>query len=246
MSVTTLGVDLNAKHYRHRMKVLLPWCRENWETVCSSTKRNEPTENQRNRRATMTKQNKADKVWAYLIKNPLATATEVAKATGVSYGYAHKLKSKVGTPKEVFEREAFENEVMRTADYDPVGLRLQEWRDMLEREDEDVEEFDLADMLLEKELPLRAQLLREAEDITCGDRHMDYGDPVENHRNIAKIASIATGHNLTAHDVVMVLLAAKMARARISPAKKDHYIDMMAYAGIAYECITDEVGEFGV
>ena len=75
---------------------------------------------------------------------------------------------------------------------------------------------------------------------------MDYGDPVENHRNIAKIASIATGHNLTAHDVVMVLLAAKMARARISPAKKDHYIDMMAYAGIAYECITDEVGEFGV
>jgi hypothetical protein len=154
MSVTTLGVDLNAKHYRHRMKVLLPWCRENWETVCSSTKPNElGVENQRNRRATMTKQNKADKVWAYLIKNPLATATEVAKATGVSYGYAHKLKSKVGTPKEVFEREAFENEVMRTDDYDPVGLRLQEWRDMLEREDEDVEEFDLADMLLEKELP---------------------------------------------------------------------------------------------
>jgi hypothetical protein len=52
----------------------------------------------------MTRQNKADKVWAYLIKNPLAMATEVAKATGVSYGYAHKLKSKVGTPKEVFER----------------------------------------------------------------------------------------------------------------------------------------------
>jgi hypothetical protein len=190
----------------------------------------------------MTNRTRQIKCGAYLIKNPLATATEVAKATGVSYGYAHKLKSKVGTPKEVFEREAFENEVMRTDDYDPVGLRLQEWRDMLEREDEDVEEFDLADMLLEKELPLRAQLLREAEDITCGDRHMDYGDPVENHRNIAKIASIATGHNLTAHDVVMVLLAAKMARARISPAKKDHYIDMMAYAGIAYECITDGSG----
>ena len=169
----------------------------------------------------MTKQNKADKVWAYLIKNPLALASEVAKATGVSYGYAHKLKSKIGTPKEVFEREAFENEVMRTTD-----AFLQS---VLEED---------------KELPLRAQLLREAEDITCGDRHMDYGDPVENHRNIAKIASIATGHNLTAHDVVMVLLAARMARARISPAKKDHYIDMMAYAGIAYEYIIDEVEEF--
>jgi hypothetical protein len=34
----------------------------------------------------MTKQTKADKVWAYLIKNPLALASEVAKATGVSYG----------------------------------------------------------------------------------------------------------------------------------------------------------------
>jgi hypothetical protein len=54
----------------------------------------------------MTKQNKADKVWAYLIKNPLALASEVAKAAGVSYGYAHKLKSKIGTPKEVFEMEA--------------------------------------------------------------------------------------------------------------------------------------------
>jgi hypothetical protein len=86
------------------------------------------------------------------------------------------------------------------------------------------------------EMPLRAQLLREAEEITCGDRHMDYGDPVENHERIATIASAATGHHLSAHDVVMVLIAAKMARARISPLKRDHYVDIMAYAGIAYEC----------
>lgn len=86
------------------------------------------------------------------------------------------------------------------------------------------------------EMPLRAQLLREAEEITCGDRHMDYGDPVENHERIAAIASAATGHHLSAHDVVMVLIAAKMARARISPLKRDHYVDIMAYAGIAYEC----------
>jgi hypothetical protein len=86
------------------------------------------------------------------------------------------------------------------------------------------------------DIPLRAQLLREAEEITCGNRHMDYGDPVENHERIARIASEATGHQLTAHDVVMVLIAAKMARARISPTKRDHYVDMMAYAGIAYEC----------
>ena len=149
----------------------------------------------------MTKQNKADKVWAYLIKNPLALASEVAKAAGVSYGYAHKLKSKIGTPKEVFEMEA-------------MRQRLEE----------------------EEELPLRVQLLREAEEITCGARNIDYGDPVTNHRNIATIAGVATGWDMDEHDAVMVLIAAKIARIRISPDKRDHYVDLMAYAGIAYEC----------
>jgi hypothetical protein len=198
----------------------------------------------------VTKQTKADKVWAYLIKNPLATATEVAKATGVSYGYAYKLKSKIGTPKEVFEKEA-EREAERTKslkqflpEYDTGEFDFESFSKDAMRAADALLQSVLEEAEDEAALPLRAQLLREAEDITCGDRHMDYGDPVENHWNIAKIASIATGHNLTAHDVVMVLLAAKMARARISPTKKDHYVDIMAYAGIAYECITDEVEEF--
>ena len=49
---------------------------------------------------------KAEKVWKYLLKNTLATPTQVAKATGVSYGYVHKLMSKTSTPREVFEAEA--------------------------------------------------------------------------------------------------------------------------------------------
>lgn len=49
---------------------------------------------------------KAALVWAYLVDNKLATASEVAKATGVSYAYAHKLMGKIGTPREVFEEEA--------------------------------------------------------------------------------------------------------------------------------------------
>ena len=88
----------------------------------------------------------------------------------------------------------------------------------------------------EEELPLRVQLLREAEEITCGARNIDYGDPVTNHRNIATIAGVATGWNMDEHDAVMVLIAAKIARIRISPDKRDHYVDLMAYAGIAYEC----------
>ena len=88
--------------------------------------------------------------------------------------------------------------------------------------------------------PLRVQLMHEAETITCGDRDLDYGDPVANHQRIADIASLCIGKELTAHDVVMVLIAAKLARARISPTKRDHYVDLMAYAGIAYECVADE------
>jgi len=48
---------------------------------------------------------KADKVWAYLVDNKTATPAQVAKATGVSYGYAYKLMQKIGTPKEVFIAE---------------------------------------------------------------------------------------------------------------------------------------------
>ena len=51
------------------------------------------------------KKTKAEKVWAYLLKNKLASPAEVSKATGVSYGYTFKLMKKVGTPKEVIEAE---------------------------------------------------------------------------------------------------------------------------------------------
>lgn len=44
-------------------------------------------------------------VWDYLLENKTARPSEVARATGVSYGYVHKLMSKIGTPREVFEAE---------------------------------------------------------------------------------------------------------------------------------------------
>ena len=51
------------------------------------------------------KMTKAEKVWAYLLKNRLASPKEVSTATGVSYGYTYKLMKKVGTPKEVFAQD---------------------------------------------------------------------------------------------------------------------------------------------
>jgi len=54
----------------------------------------------------MVKKSKADKVWAYKIRYPQSTTSEIAKATKTSYGYVYKLMQKIGTPKEVFEKEA--------------------------------------------------------------------------------------------------------------------------------------------
>lgn len=48
----------------------------------------------------------ADKIWAYKVENPTAKAREIADATNTSYGYVHKLLKKIGTPDEVFEKEA--------------------------------------------------------------------------------------------------------------------------------------------
>jgi len=45
-------------------------------------------------------------VWSYKVDHPLASASEVAKATKTSYGYVYKLFQKISTPKEVFEAEA--------------------------------------------------------------------------------------------------------------------------------------------
>ena len=51
------------------------------------------------------KKSKKEKVWAYLLKNKLATAKEVTKATGVSYTYVNNLMNSIGSPKEIFVAE---------------------------------------------------------------------------------------------------------------------------------------------
>ncbi|MEL6207085.1 MAG: DUF6378 domain-containing protein [Pseudomonadota bacterium] len=91
--------------------------------------------------------------------------------------------------------------------------------------------------------PHRALLLEEAITATCGDRNRDYGEPVENHEHIARIFNAWTGHDLTAREVVQVLICVKMARRTTSPTHRDSYVDSMAYAGIEYETALAEGGK---
>mgnify|MGYP003110812277 FL=1 len=68
-------------------------------------------------------------VWQYLLKNKLATPTEVAKATGVSYGYANQLMKRIGTPKELWEKELtdFDRAIANAPIRDTVNM----WTDRL-------------------------------------------------------------------------------------------------------------------
>ena len=95
--------------------------------------------------------------------------------------------------------------------------------------------------VIEKEIKEnRIALLQEAMELTGGDRAVDYGDAVDNHRHIAKIFNAITGHNLTARDIALLHTCTKLSRGQTSPTKRDHYVDRMAYAGIEYECVMAE------
>ena len=86
----------------------------------------------------------------------------------------------------------------------------------------------------------RSVLLAEASRLTSTERNKEYGDPIDNMTHIADIFNAITGHNLKPSEVPIFHIATKLARKRTSPLKKDHYVDIMAYVGIAYECEMEE------
>jgi len=86
----------------------------------------------------------------------------------------------------------------------------------------------------------RSVLLAEASSLTSGERNKQYGDPVENMTHIANIFNAITGHKIKPSEVPMFHIATKLARKKASPLKRDNYVDIMAYVGIAYECVVDE------
>lgn len=94
----------------------------------------------------------------------------------------------------------------------------------------------------EKASPLRARLLRQAENLTVGPRNAEYGPPVEQAERAAAIFNAWAGRNLTATEISQVMVAVKLSRMTESPRKADHYADTMAYVGIVAECVEEECG----
>ena len=80
-----------------------------------------------------------------------------------------------------------------------------------------------------------SEILSEAKNLVNGDRHKDYGDKTENHKNISKLWSAYLDTKVEAHDVAIMMALLKMARTKLGAVSKDTYIDMAAYGAIAGE-----------
>ena len=68
-----------------------------------------------------------------------------------------------------------------------------------------------------------------------GKREHEYGNKKENHENIANLWSAYLDHNVSAHDVAILMLLLKIARAKFGNPSADTYIDMVGYSAIAGE-----------
>ena len=79
------------------------------------------------------------------------------------------------------------------------------------------------------------QFLNKASSLVKGQRHKDYGDKTDNHKNIAKLWSAYLDVDITPHDVAIMMCLLKVARTKLGEISEDTYIDMAAYGAIAGE-----------
>lgn len=85
----------------------------------------------------------------------------------------------------------------------------------------------------------RADILREAVEIVCGERESQYGSPEDNFKMIADLWSAYMGIPVYPKDVSCMMMLLKIARIASGNAKMDNYIDIAGYAacGGEIECI---------
>lgn len=81
----------------------------------------------------------------------------------------------------------------------------------------------------------RSEILDKAKDIVNGQREQDYGSPEDNFNKIAMLWTAYLGHDVTAKDVVAMMILLKLARAQTGRGTDDCYIDIAGYAACGGE-----------
>ena len=80
----------------------------------------------------------------------------------------------------------------------------------------------------------RKELLEAAMKATT-ERGQEYGKPEDNFKTIASFWSVYLGKTVTAHDVAMMMVLFKTARAKSNPEHTDNLTDIAGYAACAAE-----------
>ena len=73
-------------------------------------------------------------------------------------------------------------------------------------------------------------------DDLLAQRGQVYGDMVKTHEAIAKIWSGIIGHDISAHQVALMMVGLKLRRSAVSPNHPDNYDDGHGYIKIAETC----------
>lgn len=90
---------------------------------------------------------------------------------------------------------------------------------------------------------LRDRPLDEAKRLINADRNKEYGEPVENFRDIAEMMTVLIrpilkeGARVRVEHVAMMMMAVKLSRMTTSPDKLDTWVDICGYAGTGYEAM---------
>ena len=174
------------------------------------------------------KKTKEEKIWAYKVKHPKASNSEIAKATKTSYGYVWKLMKKVGTPKEVLEAEELRKAAGIT-DIEPDWIGVS-------RETTPEEAPALPPLYN------RSGILEEASNLISGERHEEYGDAKGNFEKIAGYwnAHLGLVNFISAQDVAAMMVLLKVSRLQGEEPQIDTYIDICGYAAIGGEIASSD------
>ena len=174
------------------------------------------------------KKTKEEKIWAYKVKHPEASSSEIAKATKTSYGYVWKLMKKVGTPKEVLEAEELRKAAGIT-DIEPDWVGVS-------RETTPEEAPALPPLYN------RSGILEEASSLISGERHEEYGDAKGNFEKIAGYwnAHLGLVNFISAQDVAAMMVLLKVSRLQGEEPQIDTYIDICGYAAIGGEIASSD------
>ena len=86
----------------------------------------------------------------------------------------------------------------------------------------------------------RKRVLQTAIDYTCNERQDAYGEPYINMGCIGEMFAVyqkyAGNKHTPGHDACILQVLTKVSRIACGKLKDDNYIDLAAYAGMAYEC----------